>query len=123
MEIKKVKKIKPMFTSIVTTMDSYSIKQINPNDIINSKEARGDIAEFQKVLAVGDSVRSIKVGDIVCINPIRYAKTKHEKGSLKDGVITDNPVIGYDIPTIIIDGKECLFIEDRDIAYVVEDFE
>ena len=121
-EIKKVKKIKPMFTAIVTTMERYEKSKIIRN-IIHADQMEGSVKEYQRVLAVGDSVRGIKVGDIVKINPIRYGIKKHKEGTLKDGVITDNPYVKYNIPTIELDGKECMLIEDRDISYVIEEYE
>lgn len=65
----------------------------------------------------------MKEGDVVFINPRRYAMMKHKEGSLKDGVITDNPVISYNIPTVEIDDVTHLFLNEQDIQYVVEEFE
>ena len=62
----KIKKIKPMFTAILTTMDTYE-DDVTCNSII--VKTKGTIKEYQKVVAVGDTVRSVKVGDLVCINP------------------------------------------------------
>ena len=83
----------------------------------------GSIKEYQKVIAIGSSVRDIKVGDLVCINPTRFAVKKHQAGSLKDGVVTDNPIIGYNFETVNIDGKDYLMLQDRDISFVVENWE
>ena len=38
---------------------------------------------------VKDKYKDIKVGDLVSINPSRFAVKKHKEGSLKDGIITD----------------------------------
>lgn len=116
----KVKKIKPMFTALVTTMDKYAIDEAE-NGVI-TKES-GTIKEFQKVLAVGPNVRDIKVNDIVCIDPKRFAVMKHKEGTLKDGVITDNPKVGYNFDIVVLDDKPCLLLQDRDISFVVEEFE
>lgn len=119
----KVKKIKPLFTSVVTTMDRYTEDVTLESGLIDTTKQQGGIKEYQTVVAVGGSVRDIKVGDLVCINPIRYAVKKHQEGSLKDGVITDNPVIRFDFPTIEINGKQYLYLQDRDIDFVIEEFE
>ena len=119
----RIKKIKPLFTALVTTMDKYEADVINDGGLIDPSKTKGSLKQFQKVIAVGQNVMQVKVGDLVAINPIRYAEKKHKEGSLKDGIITDNPVITYNIPTIEIDGKECLFLDDRDISYVVEDYD
>lgn len=119
----RIKRIKPLFTSVVTTMDRYTEDVTLESGLIDTTKQQGGIKEYQTVVAVGGSVRDIKVGDLVCINPIRYAVKKHQEGSLKDGVITDNPVIRFDFPTIEMNGKQYLYLQDRDIDFVIEEFE
>lgn len=119
----KVKKIKPMFTSIITSMDKYEHDVRTTGGLIDTTKQQGGLKEYQTVLAVGSSVRDIKVGDLVCINPTRFAVKKHQEGSLKDGIITDNPVIKYNFDVVIMDDKQCLLLQDRDIDYVIEEWE
>lgn len=120
----RIKKIKPMFTSIVTTMDKYGNDQFaDDGHILNVKKMAGALKENQKVVAIGEMVKGIKVGDMVNINPTRYAVMKHKEGSLKDNIVTDNPVVGYNFRTVMIDGNEYLYLEDRDINYVIEEYE
>lgn len=119
----KIKKVKPMFTSIVTTMDKYMVDTTLESGIIDTTKKPGGVKEYQRVIAVGTSVRDIKVGDLVCIDPTRYAVKKHQEGSLKDGIVTDNPVTTYNFDIIEIDGKECLLLQDRDISFIIEDYE
>ena len=118
----KVKKIKPLFTSLITTMDKYEQDKITNGGLIDTSKQQGTLKEYQTVLAVGDSVRNIKVGDLVCVNPARFAVRKHEKGSMRDGIITDNPVVGYNFYIVEMDGKNCLLLQDRDIEFIIEDF-
>lgn len=106
-----------MFNRIITTMDTYEEDQKN-GTVIDSRKMKGSIKEYQTVVAVGDTVRGIKEGDVVCINPIRYAVMKHNDKSLQSGVIGDNPVVGYKFNTITIDGKEHLFLYDQDIDFI-----
>ena len=113
----KIKTIKPMFDSLVTTMNKYEEDGYENGVIV--KQA-GVLKEYQKVIAVGPTVRNIEVGDMVMINPIRYAKMKHKEGSLKNGVITDNPVIGYEFKTVTINDEECLYLQSQDIMYSFE---
>lgn len=123
-EINKLKKIKPMFNALVTTMDRYIEAQYIPgSNLIDTSKTKGGVKEYQTVLAVGSTVREIKVGDIVCINPKAYGVRKHQEGSLKDGVITDNPVLQYHFNVIELDGEECLLLRDNDIDFVVEEYE
>lgn len=119
----KVKKIKPMFTSIITSMDKYEHDVRTTGGLIDTTKQQGGLKEYQTVLAVGSSVRDIKVGDLVCINPTRFAVKKHQEGSLKDGIITDNPIIKYNFDVVIMDDKQCLLLQDRDIDYVIEEWE
>lgn len=118
----KIKKIKPMFTSLITTMDKYE-QDVTTGGLINVTKMQGGLKEYQTVLAVGGSVRDIKVGDLVCINPARFAVRKHQAGSLKDGVISDNPVTTYNFDVVEMDGKQCLLLQDRDIDFIIEEFE
>ena len=113
----KIKSIKPMFDSLITTMNKYEEDGFENGVIV--KQA-GSLKEYQKVIAVGPAVRNIEVGDMVMINPIRYAKMKHKEGSLKNGVITDNRVIGYEFKTVIINDEECLYLQSQDIMYSFE---
>ncbi len=112
-----------MFTHLITTMDKYEEDITTTSGLIDTKRQKGTVKEYQKVIAVGSLVKDIKVGDMVLINPKNYRQLKHEKGSMKDGVITDNPVVGYNIPTVEINGEQFMYLDDRDIEYVIEDFE
>lgn len=116
----KLKKIKPLYNGIVTTMDAYE-KDVFQNGILVVQ--KGALKEFQTVISIGDSVRNIKEGDVVKINPMRYAIKKYEDGSLKDGVIEENPVVKYNFNIVEINDKGCLLLMDRDIDYVVEEYE
>lgn len=118
----KVKKIKPMFTALITTMDKYE-KDVKIGSFIDTTRQQGGLKEYQKVLAVGSSVRDIKVGDVVCVNPARFAVRKHQAGSLKDGVVTDNPVTTYNFDVVEMDGKQCLLLQDRDVNFIIEEWE
>lgn len=119
----KVNKIKPLFTALITTMDKYEQNNITEEGLIDTTKQEGALKEYQKVLAIGDAVRGIKVGDLVCVNPTRFAVRKHEKGSMRDGVITDNPVVTYNFDVVEMGGNQCLLLQDRDIEYVIEDYE
>lgn len=118
--ITTIKKVKPLFNGVITTMDRYSnnVNIIGTN--LKDPTKSGAVKEYQKVVAVGPMVRGIEVGDTVFINPSRYAVMKHKRGSLEDGVIKDNPVIGYDFDIVTIDGVDHLFLQDNDIKYVAE---
>lgn len=110
-----------MANYLVTTKDEYTDEDF-AGKLIATK-VRGTLKEYQKVVAVGPMVRGIQVGDIVCINPKRYAKYKHNPGSLKDGVVTDNPVVSYNFNVIELDHVPHLLLTDQDIDFVIEECE
>ena len=112
-----------MFNQIICTMNKYNDEETKVGSIIDIHKIQNPIKEYQKVIAVGPMVRNITVGDMVMINPKRYAKMKHQEGSLKDGVITDNPVISYNFNVIHLDHIPYLILTDQDIDFIIEDYE
>lgn len=119
----KLKKITPMFNHILTTAERYD-KDIKEHGVVVIQ--KGSIKEYQKVISVGSTARGVVAGDIVQINPARYSQKKHEEGSLKDGIVMDNPVVRVNFPTVeLVDEEnnpmECLYIYDQDIDFVVNE--
>lgn len=113
-------KIRPMANYLVTTKDEYTEDDVKRGGLLIKNV--GSLKEYQKVVAVGPMVRGIQVGDLVCINPKRYAQYKHKPGSLKDGVITDNPVVSYNFNVIELDHVSHLLLTDQDIDFVIEEW-
>lgn len=120
-EIKKILEIKPLFDNVITT--AYREKSNNTNGIITLNMEKSNISFTQEVLAVGEVVTNLKKGDIVRINPTIYGKSKYKEGSLKDGVISENYTIEYNLPTIEINGCTCLKLHSRDVDYIITKFE
>jgi len=116
----KLKKITPTFNHVLTTKDVYE-NDVTQNGVVIS--TKGTVKDYQRVIAVGPTVKNCKPGDMIMIDPMRYAKMKHQSGSLKDGVVADNPVVAYNIPLINIDGKDCMYIYDSDIQFVIDEYE
>ena len=119
----KIKTIKPLFTSIVTTGDKFE-KDVTVGGIIQQDQKKGDLKLYQKVLAVGSAVRDIKVGDMVMINPIAYVRKKYSKDSVQNDM-DNNPTLSINIPTVPVTDEggnisECLLLTDRDIQFVFE---
>lgn len=117
-----IKKIKPMFTSIVTTGVKYDEDMYDKHGLIECK--KGDLKTYQKVVAVGSSVRDIKVGDMVMINVLNYAVRKYDPNSLKNDMDM-NKVIDYRFNWITIDDEngnpqDCLLLNDRDVLFAFE---
>lgn len=118
----KVKKIKPMFTALITTMDVYETDGMT-GSLIDVTKRKGTIKEYQKVVATGDSVRGIKVGDLVCIDATRFAVKKHSDNSIKTDIEGSNPVLEYRFDIVEMDGKNHLLLQDRDIQFIIEEYE
>ena len=114
-----IKKIRPMANYLVTTKEEYTDDDIRKGGLITN--VKGSLKEYQKVVAVGPMVKNIQVGELVCINPKRYAKRKYQEGSLKDGVITENPVISYNFNVIVLNHVPHLLLTDQDIDFVIEE--
>jgi len=110
-----------MANYLVTTKEEYTEDDVRKGGLIT--KIIGSLKEYQKVVAIGPMVRGIQVGDLVCINPKRYAKYKHQPGSLKDGVITDNPVVAYNFNVIELDHVTHLLLTDQDIDFIIEESE
>lgn len=118
--IVKVSNIKPLFNSLIVTMEKYpdDIKLGN-SDLVDTDKA-GNVKEYQKVVAIGPMVRDIQVGDTVFIDPARYARTQHKKGTLRDDIVTDNPVIAYHFDVVEMDEVPYLFLQSNDIKYIAD---
>lgn len=119
----KIKKVKPMFDSIITTMDKYEDDETTVGGIVDATKLKGTLKEIQKVVSVGTVVRDVKEGDLVFINPSAYARKKFQDGSMKDGLIDTNKVISYEFNTLELDGVPHLLLKTRDIEFVIEDYE
>lgn len=118
----KIKKIKPMFNRVLTTCDLYT-KDLMTDGIIDSTKVEGAIKEYQTVIACGPTVKCVKPGDVVVINPTRYQVMKHKEGTLNDGVIQDNAVLSYNFPIMVVNDAPCLYIYDSDIEFAIKEFE
>ena len=121
----KLKKIKPLFTKILTTANKYEKDQFIPGtDIIDSTKEVLGLKEYQTVISVGNEVSTVKPGDIVVINPNDYAIKKYNKDSTKSSMNdVYNPVIEYNFNIISVDDKDCLLLKERDVDFIVEEGE
>jgi len=116
-----IRKVKPLFTSVIITGDRFEDDWIE-NGLIVAK--KGDIKVWQKVLFVGDSVRNLQPGDMVMVNFENYAKRRYDKNSIQND-LDNNPIKSYDIHWLTIDDDEgnpmeCIKINDRDVEYAFE---
>lgn len=119
-----VTEIKPTFNHVLITADKFEKDMISNGVIIAGK---GDLKLWQTVVAVGSTVRDVKVGDKVMIIPDHFAVKKYNKNSVQND-LDNNPVLTYNFPFETIDdekgnSKDYLYISDNDIKYVFEGYE
>lgn len=113
--------IKPLFTGILTTGEKYE-EDMRDNGIIVAN--KGALKLYQTVIAVGPSVRDIKEGDKVMIDPSAYARRKYSKDSIQNDM-NNNPIMEWHFPWVVVDDEngnpqDCLLLNDRDVKFVFE---
>lgn len=113
-----VKGIKPLFNHIVTTMERYEDDQHN-GALIDVKRQSGMIKDVQRVVAVGTTVTSLHVGDLVKINPTRYMRVGN---SVKD-LDKSKSDIKFEFPVVEMGDENYLFLFDTDIDYIITEYE
>ena len=123
----EIKKVRPLFTGVITTAMRYVGQQTAKKGgiILDTRKMDGSLNPYQTVYAVGGTVRDIKEGDVVKINFSRYAKARHTPGAIDEAENKqfDNLSWDYEIPVITINDVQYLFIQDRDIEYVVTEYD
>ena len=120
-----IKKVTPLFTSLVTTMDKYVDEVfIGDSEILDTTKSTASLKEYQTVVAIGSAVRSVKVGDLVCINPKRFEIKKQVKNSLREDMEEySNAVVGYNFNVILLNNVEHLLISENDIDFIIDEYE
>lgn len=118
----KITKIKPMFTDLIITADRFS-KDITEGGIVVAN--KGDLKPYQTVVAIGNAVRDIEVGNMVMVNFEAYAERKVPVGSIKEKMDVPNPVVNYHIPWVSMSdehGNDVMYIRIsvNDVEYVFE---
>ena len=110
-----------MFTAIVTTGEKFKKDETDGTVIVAKK---GDLKLWQKVVAVGSTVRDIKVGDMVMIDPSNYMVRKFSKDSVQND-LDNNPIVRYNFNWVTMynendEPENYLLLNDRDVMYVFE---
>lgn len=120
----KLKKIKPIFSQVLVTEELYGWDDKNAAGIIVHK--KGDLKTHQKVLAIGDDVKTVKPGDLVEVNLYKYAVFKEDPNSVK--AMADNPMVGLRLNEVELTDENdesvyAFIIDQRDIKYIITDSE
>lgn len=122
----KIKKVKPLFTGIITTAKTYVGDQTTKGGLLLDGTRRaGELNCYQTVLAVGEMCKDVKEGDIVKLNYKRYLRVDHNGGMIDKGMNKqyDKMNVVYEIPKIEMNEQDCLFLQSADIEYIVEDYD
>lgn len=120
----RIKKIKPKHTSLIVTGERYTEDMYDEHGLIEQGCKKGDLKQYQKVVAKGSMVRELEVGDTVMINFLHYAVLKHDPNSVKADMGMQQ-ITGYQFNWITLDDEngnpqECLFIDDQDVLFAFE---
>lgn len=120
----KVKKIKPIGCQILVTENLYGWDDFNEAGLIIHK--RGDLKTYQEVIAVGDDVKMVKPGDVVEINLYKYCSFENDENSIK--VNGTNKIVSLHLNEVEMTSADdepvtCFLIDQRDIKFILEDFE
>jgi hypothetical protein len=115
-----IKKLKPQFTTVITTLDCYAEDYVMDGLIVAPK---GTLKLYQRVISVGENVKNIHEGDLVLLNLTNYIERKFKENSLKEDMEQMEDIVRYNFPKLIIDGHLYGKFQDRDIEGVIEEFE
>lgn len=113
-----IKKVKLTANYVLTTKETYNGEAYGGVII-----PAGTLKEYQKVVEIGPMVKAVKVGELVSINPKRYAVTKYRDNDIKGDIEHMQRVVSYNIPEIEINHEKHLLITDQDIEFVIEEYE
>ena len=124
----KIKKIKPMFNQILTTAWKYGeTETLSKNGLLlDLKKKEGNYKLYQKVLAVGPTVRDIKVGDVVQFDVIKFIVPEHKEDSNSLREMTHHVRNSYtqvELPVIEVNDEECILTHESAVEFILEDYE
>ena len=120
-----IKKIRPLFTGVVTTARKYVGDQTTTKGglLIDTTKMKGQLNMYQQVVAVGTTVHDVKEGDIVMVNFDRYLTAQHVPGKIENNIQSDKFSAKYEIPMVKLDGIDYLFLQQNDIVFVVTEYD
>lgn len=119
-----IKKLKPMFTRIITTADRVELVDlIDPETFMITGEP-GALKEVQRVVSVGEASRGVKEGDLVYIDYDKYAKIV----SREDPITGTRDTIAkrvreLEVPTVVVNNELYLTLDIADVKFVIEEYD
>ena len=125
MKVLNIKKAVPMHSALIVTAERYNEEESTHNGILDTSKLN-QVKDIQTVVSPSEMVaaRGIKEGDVLLIDFKKYAKYKQKKNSMKETMDEhyDN-ILSFEIPTLLLDGREHLLVDMNDIALRVSDYE
>lgn len=120
-----IKRIIPRYTQIVTTADRYEKDDYNGSPIVEKGHFKGDVKQYQTVIATGKTVREIEVGMKVMLDFEPYRKRKVPTNSIKEKMDVDNPIIEEHLPIFEMDNEEgetteFLMMDEKNVVFPFE---
>lgn len=124
MKVISIKKAIPMHSGIIVTCDRYTAEETTSNGIEDTAMT-GRIKEIQKVVSPSEQStnRGIKVDDLVALSYENYKKTQNVKKNDFGIDESYNKQVYYEMPLIMLDGREHMLVDLNDIELKIEEFE
>ena len=119
-----VKKATPMFSGIITTCERYTEAESTSDGIIDTSKL-DRIKEMQTVVSPSEQVkaRGIKEGDLLALSFEKYKKSKNVKRN-DFGIDEEySKSFYYEMPVLLLDGREHLLVDISDIELKIDEFE
>ena len=118
-----IKEIKPIGCQVLVTKNLYGWDDFDESGLVI--HAKGEIKQYQEVIAVGDDVKFVKPGDVVDINFYKYCAFENDENSIK--VNGTNKVVSLHLKEVDLTNDEdevvtCFLIDQRDVNYILKDF-
>lgn len=109
---------------MITTADRYEKDDYNGSPIVEHGHFKGDVKQYQTVVAVGKAVRELEVGMKVMLDFEPYRKRKVPVNSVKEKMDVDNPIVEERLPLFGMDDgggtAEFLMMDERNIVFPFE---
>lgn len=120
-----IKRIIPRYTQVITTANRYEKDDYNGSPIVEKGHFKGDIKQYQTVIAVGKTVRELEVGTQVMLDFEPYRKRKVPVNSIKEKMDVDNPIVEEHLPLFEMDDEngntsEFLMMDERNVVFPFE---
>ena len=120
----KKRRIRPVGSQVLVTESLYGWDDFDEAGLIRHK--RGDLKTYQEVISVGNDVTWVKPGDIVEINYYKYCQFENDENSIK--VNGSNKIVSINLNEVELEGTDgepvtCFIIDQRDIKYILEEYE